>query len=113
MKTVRSPSVVAKVHAQAVTDTVEWVQAEAGRTWVHFVVSDNGIGMIPEHMDKLFQAFTQADSSTTRQYGGTGLGLIISRQLCQLMGGDISVESMLAIGSTIGCRTCRRCSAVD
>jgi PAS domain S-box-containing protein len=74
--------------------------AEAGRTWVHFVVSDNGIGMTPEHMDKLFKAFTQADSSTTRQYGGTGLGLIISRQLCQLMGGDISVESMLAIGST-------------
>ncbi|MBA3470785.1 MAG: GAF domain-containing protein [Herpetosiphonaceae bacterium] len=74
--------------------------AGEGRTWVHFAVADSGIGMTAEQMDKLFKAFTQADSSTTRQYGGTGLGLIISRQLCQLMGGDISVQSVLGLGST-------------
>ncbi len=71
-----------------------------GREWVHFRVSDSGIGMTPEQLEKLFQAFTQADSSTTRKYGGTGLGLAITRKLCNMMEGDVAVDSELGKGST-------------
>ncbi len=64
-----------------------------------FRVSDSGIGMTPEQMDRVFEAFAQAEASTTRKYGGTGLGLPISRRFCQMMGGDISVESEVGTGS--------------
>ena len=66
---------------------------------LNFLVTDTGIGMTPEQMNRLFEAFTQADASTTRRFGGTGLGLAISRKFCQLMGGDITVTSEAGKGS--------------
>ena len=62
-------------------------------------VSDSGIGMSQEQINKLFEAFTQADSSTTRQYGGTGLGLSITRHLCRMLGGDVAVKSEEGVGT--------------
>ena len=67
---------------------------------MRFTVHDTGIGMSPEQMARIFEEFTQADSTTTRKFGGTGLGLTISRRFCQLMGGDIQVESEQGEGTT-------------
>ena len=71
-----------------------------GRTRVVLSVSDTGIGVTPEQQARLFQPFSQADSSTTRRFGGTGLGLSIVRRLAQFMGGDVAVESSPGAGST-------------
>jgi len=65
-----------------------------------FDVIDSGIGMTPEQVGRLFQAFAQADASTSKKYGGTGLGLALSRKFCQLMGGDLAVASESGNGST-------------
>ncbi len=72
--------------------------------WITLAVTDTGIGMTPEQMGKLFQEFSQASSSTASKYGGTGLGLVISRRFCQMMGGDITVESEPGRGSTFTIR---------
>ncbi len=71
---------------------------------VRFVVSDTGIGMNAAHIDRLFRPFEQADTSFTRRYGGTGLGLVISRDLVQMMGGEIAVQSELGAGSAFSVR---------
>ncbi len=72
--------------------------------WISFSVTDTGIGMTPEQLGRLFQAFSQADASTTRKFGGTGLGLAITRHFCRMMGGDVIVESEYGRGTTFTLR---------
>ncbi|MFZ2143057.1 MAG: GAF domain-containing protein, partial [Xanthobacteraceae bacterium] len=79
-------------------------QQENGRDWITLAVTDTGIGMTAEQMGKLFQEFSQASSTTASKYGGTGLGLVISRRFCQMMGGDIMVASEPGHGSTFTIR---------
>ncbi len=79
-------------------------QDENGRDWVHFRVSDSGIGMSPDQVESLFVAFTQVETQTARRFGGTGLGLAISKTLCQMMGGDLYVESERGKGTTFTVR---------
>jgi signal transduction histidine kinase/CheY-like chemotaxis protein len=74
-------------------------QLDQGSEWIMFRVSDTGIGLDPEQIVRLFQPFTQADASTTRKFGGTGLGLALTRRFCQMMNGDVMVESVAGEGS--------------
>jgi two-component system, sensor histidine kinase and response regulator len=75
---------------------------------LHFIVSDSGVGITPEKLNVIFDSFTQADTSTTRQFGGTGLGLTISRRLVEMMGGRMWVESEPGIGSRFHFTVCLR-----
>ena len=75
-------------------------EVREGIVWILFNVSDTGIGMTAEQQSKLFEAFTQADNSTTRKYGGTGLGLTITKRFAEMMGGTVTVTSELGKGST-------------
>ncbi len=86
-------------HGEVVV-TVTPEEQLAGRLKIRFSVRDTGIGMTPEQTARLFQAFSQADTSTTRKYGGTGLGLSISKRLVEVMGGEIWAESSYGVGST-------------
>jgi adenylate cyclase len=72
--------------------------------WVELAVADTGIGLTAEQQAKLFQEFTQADSLTARRYGGTGLGLALSRKLARMMGGDVTVTSEPGKGSVFTVR---------
>ncbi len=80
--------------------SVEVVGIKDEKVDIFFTVKDTGVGIEREHQKRIFDSFTQADSSLSRRYQGTGLGLAISRRLCQLMGGDIQVESEPGLGST-------------
>ena len=86
------------------TVTIAAHQGQENGEWITLAVMDTGIGMTPEQMGKLFQEFSQASSATASKYGGTGLGLVISRRFCQMMGGDITVESEVGRGSTFTIR---------
>ena len=86
-------------HGEIVVKARMQEKDEAGQL-LRFAVSDTGVGLTAEQMGRLFQAFEQADASTTRQHGGTGLGLAISKRLAELMGGDVGVESVAGKGST-------------
>ncbi|MCB9705570.1 MAG: hypothetical protein H6711_27120 [Myxococcales bacterium] len=78
--------------------------ARDGRSCVEFVISDSGVGIPPEKLAEIFEPFTQVDSSTTREYGGTGLGLTICRRLTALLGGELDVVSEPGVGSTFTLR---------
>jgi signal transduction histidine kinase len=87
------------------TITIDARQRQEGsRGSVTISVADTGIGMTAEQMGKLFQEFSQASSTISSKYGGTGLGLVISRRFCQMMGGDITIESEPGRGSTFTIR---------
>ncbi len=83
-----------------ITLAVERIREESGADRIEFRISDSGIGMTPAQMAKLFEAFSQAEASTSRRYGGTGLGLAITKRFAQMMGGDVAVESEPGKGST-------------
>jgi signal transduction histidine kinase len=75
-----------------------------GRRWIELSVADTGMGMTPEQQAKLFEEFSQANTSTAQRFGGTGLGLAIARKLARMMGGDVTVTSEPGKGSVFTVR---------
>ena len=82
-----------------VSVAIKPIRQQAQRLWIEFTIQDNGIGMDVATQNRLFKAFTQADSSTSKRYGGTGLGLVISHRLIEMMGGEIRLSSVVNEGS--------------
>ncbi|MEX2188368.1 MAG: PAS domain-containing protein [Pirellulales bacterium] len=101
----------------SITVSLDRVAGRDGTARLRFVVSDTGMGIPLERLDRLFKPFSQVDGSTTRQFGGTGLGLSICKQLVELMGGKIGVESQVGVGTTfwfeIDMATSRRLNAEE
>ncbi|MFN8481004.1 MAG: ATP-binding protein, partial [Kouleothrix sp.] len=87
-----------------ITLTVQRQGEPGGPEWFVFEITDTGIGMTPEQVQNLFKEFIQADPSTSRRYGGTGLGLALSGRFCRMMGGDIVVTSEVGSGSVFTVR---------
>ncbi len=88
-----------KFTKEGIVDLTVALAPDGDREMIAFRVTDTGIGMTEEHLGRLFQAFAQADSSTTRKFGGTGLGLVITRHFARLLGGDVTVTSEFGKGS--------------
>jgi signal transduction histidine kinase/CheY-like chemotaxis protein len=91
-------------HSGVIRLAVSRTLGAGGGEWIEFQVQDSGIGLTAEQAAKVFDSFTQADASTTRKYGGTGLGLTITRKFCEMMGGDVSVASEPGKGATFTAR---------
>ena len=90
-------------HQGSITLAADRESSDEG-DWIVFRVTDTGIGLTPEQIVKLFRNFTQAEASTTRNFGGTGLGLVLTRRYCQMMGGDVTVRSVPGRGSVFTIR---------
>ncbi|TCP08809.1 PAS domain S-box-containing protein [Caldimonas thermodepolymerans] len=88
-----------KFTRQGRIDVSVWPEGQGGSAVLHLAVSDTGVGIAPDKLERIFESFTQADSSTTREFGGTGLGLTISRRLAEAMGGQLWAESEVGKGS--------------
>ena len=86
----------------SITMRARELESEGDSVQVVFEVQDTGLGIEPENLSSIFKFFEQADASTTRKHGGTGLGLAITRRLAGLMGGEVSVESVLGQGPANG-----------
>jgi PAS domain S-box-containing protein len=82
-----------------ITIRLDTVDSDENHRWFDISVQDTGIGISPDQLERLFRPFSQADGSTTRKYGGTGLGLALTREMAHLLGGDVFVESELGVGS--------------
>ena len=95
-----------------ITLELEREAVPAGEDWITFRIRDTGIGMTPEQLGRVFEAFSQAEETTARDYGGTGLGLAITRQFCEILGGSIRCESEPGVGSMFEVRLPDR-SSVD
>jgi signal transduction histidine kinase/CheY-like chemotaxis protein/ligand-binding sensor domain-containing protein len=100
-------------HQGEIFVSVDLLKIDEGKLDIAFHVKDTGIGIPQDKLSRLFKAFSQVDSSTTRKYGGTGLGLVISERLVQLMGGQISVESQSGVGTTFTFTICAGISHVS